>query len=317
MIANVAIWIPGILFVYSAIFEERGLAMNIIVSIIQLLISSIGIYNIAISFLPGSFYSSIPDVRQIQISVFGLVILATQIFINFKEVAEHFLTVSIINFIPDIVLWKIIMVMYTEHRMGNFKIINNVYFLILMSYSIYKLRNIVLNIYKEQRNVSQSSQNDTKRPGSRKKREKVKNQVSALGDSNKPKSCQEKKIGKVKSLTEEVFPIVCQWRCINILNIGYISINCSEKCYNPYHTQCWNYYKILKNIKTEESLLSMSCLTAACCGKIYEIVWVDKYGIETPRKYISTELEKFRVGNRKRVKTRKPQKFIRNLWKLH
>ena len=223
MIANVAIWIPGILFVYSAIFEERGLAMNIIVSIIQLLISSIGIYNIAISFLPDSFYSSIPDVRQIQISVFGLVILATQIFVNFKEVAEHFLTVSFISFIPDIVLWKIIMAMYTENRLGNFKIINNIYFLILMSYSIFKLKNIVLNIYKEQRNVSHSTQNDTKRQGSRKKREKVKNQVSVLEDSNPPKSMQEKKVGKVKNQTEEVFPIVCQWRCSHILNIGYIS----------------------------------------------------------------------------------------------
>merc|ERR1711892_303131 len=88
MIANVVIWIPGILFVYSSMFEERGMAMKIIVGVIQLIISSIGIYNIVISFLPVEFYSSIPDVRRIQITVFGCVVLVTQIFLNFKDVSE-------------------------------------------------------------------------------------------------------------------------------------------------------------------------------------------------------------------------------------
>ena len=40
----------------------------------------------------------------------------------------------------------------------------------------------------------------------------------------------------------------------------------------------------------------MNYLTGTCCGKIYEIVWVDKFGRETPRKYILAELEK--MGNR-------------------
>jgi len=114
-------------------------------------------------------------------------------------------------------------------------------------------------------------------------------------------------------LTEEVFPIVCQWRCTNVLNIGYISINCSEKCYNQYHSQCWDYYASFNCVQNEKNLLGMNCLTATCCGKIYEIVWVDKFGIETPKKYILTEIEKTRVGNRKKTKTKKPSKIIRSL----
>merc|ERR1719347_2254473 len=124
-------------------FDERGMAMNIFVCIIQLLITAIGIYNIVISFLPESFYSFSPDVKQFQMSVFGTVIVLTQILLNYKEIAEHFLTVSIINFIPDIVFWKTITVMYNEQRMTNFKIIVSIYFLILITYSLLKLYKIL------------------------------------------------------------------------------------------------------------------------------------------------------------------------------
>merc|ERR1712013_249663 len=147
MIANVAIWIPGIFFVYSAITEERGMTMNIFVCIVQLLISAIGIFNIVLSVLPESFHSLSSDVRQVQISVFGSVIFLTQIFLNYKEIAEHFLTVSIINFIPDIVFWKTITVMYNTQRMTNFKIIITIYFLLLISYSLLKLKKILSKIY--------------------------------------------------------------------------------------------------------------------------------------------------------------------------
>merc|ERR1719508_569233 len=66
-------------------------------------------------------------------------------------------------------------------------------------------------------------------------------------------------------------------------------------------------------IQKERDLLGVNCLTGTCCGKIYEIVWVDKFGIETPNKYVLTRLEKSRVGNRKKVKTKKPTKIVRSL----
>eukprot|EP00092_Neocalanus_flemingeri_P031482 GFUD01034190.1.p1 GENE.GFUD01034190.1~~GFUD01034190.1.p1 ORF type:complete len:1065 (+),score=194.32 GFUD01034190.1:162-3356(+) len=313
MIANLVIWIPGILFVYSSIFEERGLAMRISVGVIQLVISSIGIYNMAISFLPDAFYSSIPDVRQIQIGVFGSVVLVTQVFFNFKEVTEHFLTVSILNFIPDIVFWKMIMVMYTEHRLGNFKIIIGVYFILVMIYTLYKLGKILSIMIKNRSIKNTPGQDDVKRSNSKKKREKPKNPRLSIEENNQSKTNQEKKRTKVKNLTEEIFPIVCQWKCTNVLNIGYISINCSEKCYNQYHRQCWDYYMGFNCLKNEKNLLGMNCLTSTCSGKIYEIVWVDKFGIETPKKFILTELEKIRVGNRKKVKTKKTAKIVRSL----
>jgi len=314
MMANLAIWIPGIFFVYSAMFDERGMAMNIFVCIVQLLISAIGIFNIVISVLPESFYSLSTDVRKDQISVFGSVIFLTQILLNYKEVAEHFLTVSIINFIPDIVFWKTITVMYNAQRMFHFKIIISIYFILLISYSILKLRKILTKINDSTSTMSTVAENNKKKSNSRKKREKTKQNENTMEDSNKTSTnSSEKKVSKAQTLAAEVFPIICQWRCSNVLNIGYISINCSDKCYNQYHTQCWGCYKDLKHIDSEENLLGTSCLTSSCDGKIYEIVWVDKFGIETPRKFISTELEKLRVGNRKRVKTKKPQKITRSV----
>merc|ERR1719369_1613413 len=203
--------------------------------------------------------------------------------------------------------------MYNEQRMINFKIIIGIYFLLLTSYSLGKLKKIIPRMNASSAPLSTGAQNNTKKSNSRKKRDKTKHNEIAPEESNKASTSQEKKVSKVKNLTEDVFPIVCQWRCNNVLNIGYISINCSEKCYNQYHAQCWQSYKDLHNIHNEETLLSLSCLTISCCGKIYEIVWVDKFGIETPKKFISTELEKLRVGNRKRVKTKKPPKITRSV----
>jgi len=310
IMANVIIWIPGIFFVYSAMSEERGMAMNIFVCIVQLIISAIGIFNIVLSVLPESLYSVSSDVRQVQISLFGSVIFLTQIFLNYKEVADHFLTVSIINFIPDIVFWKTITVMYNTQRMTNFKIIITIYFLLLISYSLLKLKKILSKIYTSTTIPSSVASNNKKKSNTRKKREKTKQNE----DTNKASiNSYEKKVPKAKTLADDVFPIICQWKCSNVLNIGYISINCSDKCYNQYHAQCWGCYKELKNIPSEQTLLGTSCLTSTCNGKIYEIVWVDKFGIETPRKFISTELEKLRVGNRKRMKTKKPPKITRSV----
>jgi hypothetical protein len=142
------------------------MAMRIIVGVIQLLISSIGIYNIGISFLPDPFYSSIPDVRQIKITVFGFVSVFTHIFLNLKEVMEHFLTVSII---PDSLIlsfgrlsWLCI----------TSKIIIGVYFIIVMSYTLYQLGKIMTNIYKKRNTEIPLARNDAKWSNSRKKREK-------------------------------------------------------------------------------------------------------------------------------------------------
>merc|ERR1712243_490702 len=141
--------------------------MNIFVCIVQLLISAIGIFNIVLSVLPEFVYSLSADVRQVQISVLGSVIFLTQILLNYKEVAEHFLTVSIINFIPDIVFWKTITVMYNTHRMTNFQIIISIYFLLLISYSLLKLKKILANIYASTAIVSSVAQNNAKKSNTR------------------------------------------------------------------------------------------------------------------------------------------------------
>ena len=132
-------------------------------------------------------------------------------------------------------------------------------------------------------------QDDGRKTNSFKKKKKESNNTKVgQEDGGSTSKLKEEKVlhAKGKNLKEEIFPIVCQWRCSNVLNIGYISINCSEKCYNQYHNQCWRNYTDFNMLDNEKKLLGTSCLTETCEGKIYEIVWVDKYGIETPKKYI-------------------------------
>ena len=146
IIADMVIWIPGILFLYSSMFEERSWAMQFLISLVQAVIISIGIYNILISGLPLKLFTNIAEVRQIQGATFLSVFCFTNAFLNSKEATDHFLKMAMICFIPDIVCWKLIAMMYTEDRMFNFKMIYISFLMCVALLTIYSLHKIYLQI---------------------------------------------------------------------------------------------------------------------------------------------------------------------------
>merc|ERR1719189_3266841 len=68
-------------------------------------------------------------------------------------------------------------------------------------------------------------------------------------------------------------------------------MNCTARCRIAYHLQCWKDDLDKKNIKNEKTLLDTKCLTPDCWGKVSEIVWIDSYGEELPRRLSMTPTE--------------------------
>ena len=111
IIADSAIWLPGIIFVYSTLLsnsEEKGPLMKLIMWLAQFSIVSIGFYNTSVAFLPEAYFIALEEFRRTQLYMFLFSFLLSPIFcINSSQASEHFLKVSMISFIPDIALWKV------------------------------------------------------------------------------------------------------------------------------------------------------------------------------------------------------------------
>ena len=318
LIASGVIWLPGFLYSWgsvlspeTSIHEEKGPLVRLAEMFMQLLITTIGLYNISLPFLPESYYNSMPQIRYTQAMVFIAIFTISLITkIHTKEVVDHFLKISIWSFLPDIALWKIITVMYNETRLTNFRIVIYIFFIAILAHSGYRLRLTLAENNKTANSCIWVAEN--RKQVGKKKKEKGKSAIRPVPDDpalSKP-GTGEKKKAKPRKFPEEIFSIECGYGCKGVVNLGYLSLNCSHTCYNQFHSQCWTEYARLHQVK-EEELLGQPCLAPACSGNIIEIVWVDKFGRETPRKFHLAETNQARVENKKKIKRK--DKLTRSL----
>ena len=300
--AEMAIWAPGIIFVYSTMFEEKGKIMKLITWIISLSIVSIGFYNSSVAFLPEAYFSVLEEFRQTQSYLFlsSLVLSSIVSITSPREVPEHFLMISVISFLPDCLLWRVAQVMYTEERLSNYNMIVRLWYLSLTLFSFYKvylflesLKSCEITV-----NVKNSTNISKQRKKEAKKVIKIQSEETLPVPSKSP--VQKKRYKAKKSKKDESYSILCHFKCFGIENIGYVSVNCTETCFNQFHSQCWSKFLQTEEIEGEASLLGQNCLTQLCAGKIFEIVWVDKCGIETSRKYVYADLNIVEQGSKQR-----------------
>ena len=320
IIADSAIWLPGIIFVYSTLLsnsEEKGPLMKLIMWLAQFSIVSIGFYNTSVAFLPEAYFIALEEFRRTQLYMFLFSFLLSPIFcINSSQASEHFLKVSMISFIPDIALWKVTQVMYTEERFENYKILIKVWFFAMLAYTVYKLSEFLKECFCQ--NNAPNNRIDVRRSNSKnKKKETKKINKSTTDETFTTKSpVQRKRNNKSsnkKQKTESTFSIVCQYKCHGILNVGYVSVNCTETCFNQFHLQCWAKFLEVQRLEHETALLGNDCLTQACAGRIFEIVWVDKFGIETSRKYVYADLSTVQHNSKQRGKGKQKDKLTRSI----
>ena len=306
ILANFLIWIPGIILVYSTMLKEKGKMLNIFVYFLQFVIITFGLYHATVPFLPESWYDVLSHFRKVQFQlVVGLFFLAPVLCSDSCEMTEYFLKISLFSFIPDIAMWKVLNVMYTEERFENYKIFIRVWFFVLSHCSLYKIILYLNKTYLTTTNIPV----ELKRSNSRKKKETKKVVKPANTEAVAPAKLplEKKRSNKGKKQKEEIiFSILCQYQCEGKLNIGYVSVNCTETCFNQFHLQCWSSYLNTKVKQPETSLLGQACLTHSCNGRIFEIVWVDKYGKETARKdnYADLATVKKEVKQKDRSKTK-------------
>ena len=300
--ADTAIWAPGIIFVYSTMFEEKGKIMKLITWIISLSIISIGFYNSSVAFLPEAYFSVLEEFRQTQVYLFLFSFLLSSIvsLSSPRAVPEHFLMISVISLLPDIFLWKVAQVMYTEERLSNYKMLVRLWFLALTLYSVYKLYLFVKSLKSSEMtaDAKSSTSNISKRKKEAKKVVKIPFDETLSAPTKSP--TQKKRNKGKKSKKDKAYSILCQFKCFGIDNIGYVSVNCTETCFNQFHSQCWSKFLQTRQLEGEAALLGQNCLTQLCSGKIFEIVWVDKCGIETSRKYVYADLNTVQQGSKQR-----------------
>ena len=284
IMVDLLIWIPGIILGFSTIVKEKGKFMKLFVFVLQFVIISVGLYNSIVPFIPESHYDTLAQLRKAQLGLMlALMILTPVLPSDSCEMTEYFLKISLFSFIPDIALWKVVTVMYTEERLETFKVLIRIWFVLMLQFSTFK---VVVYFKKAYLSPSSTSPVELKRSNSRKKKENKKVTKLAIPEVQATRSpVQKKKSQKVKKPKEEsIFSIFCQNSCEGVVNIGYVSVNCTETCFNQFHLQCWSSYLQVQFIQSESCLLGQACLTQTCSGRIFEIVWVDKYGKETARK---------------------------------
>ena len=284
ILANFLIWIPGIVLVYSAWLKERGKFLKIFIYILQFVIVTFGLYNVSVPFLPESFYDVLPQSRTVQLQLVSVLFLVAPTLCSDNcEMTEYFLKISLASIIPDIALWKVVNLMYTEQRIENFKIFTRLWFVLISYLSLYNILVYLKTTYfTPPRSPEVLKRSNSKKKKENKKVPKLPN-VEAQAATKSP--VQKKRSQKGKKVKEEnIFSILCQYKCDGILNIGYVSVNCTETCFNQFHLQCWSSFLKVELQQPETCLLGQACLTHTCSGRIFEIVWVDKYGKETARK---------------------------------
>ena len=174
IMADLIIWLPGIFFLYSSMCEERNQAMQLLVTLIQSLVITIGIYNLLISALPLDMLKDPSELRHIQMVAFSVIFCVTIVVLNFKEVTEFFLKLALVCFIPDIVFWKMVVVMYTKERMHNFKLIYVAFFIVIGLASLYCVLKIVIEAYRKEKSLECESSDDPAKVTRKRKNKKVK-----------------------------------------------------------------------------------------------------------------------------------------------
>ena len=194
IVADLIIWLPGILFLYSSICEERNRAMQLLVTLIQSLVITIGIYNIVISALPLDMLKDLGELRHIQMVAFSTFFCLAITFLNSKEVTEFFLKLALVCFIPDIVFWKMVSVMYTKERMENFKVVYMSFLLIVGLATAYNVLKIVTEVHQKKTSI-ESQPSSAGHAVKVTKKKKVK-QIVKKENSHQPSNPETKNQGK-------------------------------------------------------------------------------------------------------------------------
>ena len=305
------IWIPGFIYLYSTVTTDKA-PVSYGVMMTQFLIVSVGLYTTMNpiylrDYLAGEnnyiyYYAAYLLMGSVVTSYFGY---------HLSPLSEYFLKFSLFSFVLDCSLWN-----YTQSINQSDKLNELFNFLLLVFVSV-GVGNLYMVFHHARRlHIYWNSLNAVTdaRKGSKKKKEQKKTQKSQIEASSVSKSPVQKKTKKnKKSKNQDSYPILCQYKCIGVINIGYISVNCTDTCYNQYHVQCWSKFLEMSQIKHETSLLGNNCLTDACDGKIFEIVWVDKSGHETSRKFVYADLNSVKQNVKQKVKGKQKNKLTRSI----
>ena len=293
MVTTSVPWIPGIFFLYSYLLSERSRKQKLFVNGVQFGVIILGTYNSIVStVLWKSTLYTLSGVGRNEV----IALVAAFSFsccINYKEIGELYLILSLFHFASNILLLFLIPHIRTEE---------NVIMCTFVSYLISVTLTVML-IFLVWRQVDKLDKKKEKE--TRWKQEMVDMIASGKsreGDRRKPaklKSVQQKRsqpsaqkeeakdfnqvYNEIEEEVRERSRILCNWEsCKEGSNMGYLSLACSQtNCLvKHYHSACWKLLLFSLEVREERLLLGASCLIATCFGKVSRLSWFTGLGRE-------------------------------------
>ena len=291
MVTTSVPWIPGILFLYSYLLSEKSTKLKLFVNGLQFGVIVLGMYNAIVSMvLWRSALYTLSGTSQKELTVF----VASFCFaccINYKEVGELFLILSLLHFCSNILLLYIVPHVRSEENIlactGLSYVISTVLTVLLILLIWRQVDKIDKKREKEARlkqdmvdmiASGKSREGERRRPG-RNKSSQQKRLPSVQKDDRKDFS---QVYSEIEEEVKERSRISCQWKgCRESSNVGYVSVACSGQCSGrQYHTACWKHLLHSLDLREDRSLLGTFCPFPDCPGRVSRLGWFTGLGRE-------------------------------------
>ena len=295
MVTTSVPWIPGIFFLYSYLLSERSRKQKLFVNGVQFAVIILGTYNSIVSTVlwKSSLYTLSGMGRNEVIALVAAFSFACCI--NYKEIGELYLILSLLHFASNILLLFLIPHIRTEENVMTCTFIS---YLISVTLTVM----LIFLVWRQVDKLDKKKEKET-----RWKQEMVDMIASGQGrgkegDRRKPgkvKSGQQKRLHPIvqreeakdfsqvyNEIEEEVRErsrIQCGWKsCKESSNMGYISLSCSHvpQPHAMYHSACWKLLLFSLEVRDERGLLGTTCLIDICLGKVSRLCWFTGLGRE-------------------------------------
>ena len=294
MVTTSVPWIPGIFFLYSYLLSERSRKQKLFVNAVQFGVIILGTYNSIVSTVlwKSSLYTLPGGIGRNEVIALGAA-FAFACCINYKEIGELFLILSLLHFASNILLLFLVPHIRTEE---------NVMHVTFISYSISVTLTVMLLFLvwrqvdkldkKREKEVrwkqemvdmiasGKSREGDRRKPGKVKPGQQKRLQQSVQRDD--PKDFNQV-FNEIEGEVRERSRIQCGWKnCKEESNMGYLSVSCTQtNCpLRHYHSACWKLLLFTMEIRDERGLLGASCLLDTCSGKVSRLSWFTGLGRE-------------------------------------
>ena len=293
MVTTSVPWIPGIFFLYSYLLSERSRKQKLFVNGVQFAVIILGTYNSIVSTVlwKSSLYTLAGMGRNEVIALVAA--FSFGCCINYKEIGELYLILSLLHFASNILLLFLIPHIRTEENVMTCTFISYMISVTLTVMLIFLVWRQVDKLDKKKEKETRWKQemvdmiaSGKSKEGDRRKHGKVKSgqqkRLQPIAQREEAKHFSQV-YNEIEEEVRERSRIQCDWKsCKESSNMGYLSLSCSQtNCpIKHYHNACSKLLLFSLEVRDERGLLGTTCFIDTCLGKVSRLCWFTGLGRE-------------------------------------